>query len=92
MLLAQIVRIPAEGVRDFQAFESRVLPLLPRYGGALVQRLRGDDGRFEFHLVSFPSQTELDAYLLDPERVAALPLLQSSGAQAERVDVIDVTT
>ena len=92
MLLAQIVRIPAEGVGDFQAFESRVLPLLPRHGGALVQRLRGDDGRIEIHLVSFPSQAELDAYLVDPERVAALPLLEASGAQAERIDVVDVTT
>jgi hypothetical protein len=27
MLRTQIVRIPADGVRDLQAFESRVLPL-----------------------------------------------------------------
>ena len=47
MLLAQIVRIPAGGVRDFQEFESRVLPLLPRHGGALVRRVRGHDGQFD---------------------------------------------
>ncbi|MDQ1466647.1 MAG: hypothetical protein QOH10_1062 [Actinomycetota bacterium] len=92
MLLTQIVRIPAEGVRDFQQFESQVLPLLPRYGGELVQRVRGREGRFEVHLVSFPSQHALDAYLCDPERVAALPLLESSGAETELVEVLDVTT
>ena len=90
MLLAQIVRIPAVGVSDFQAFESLVLPLLPRHGGALVRRVRGDDGRFEVHLVSFPSRDALDAYLADPERVDALPLRDSSGAQFELVEVADV--
>jgi hypothetical protein len=43
------------------------------------------------HIVSFPSQDALDAYLANPERVAALPLLERSGAVAERVDVVDVT-
>jgi hypothetical protein len=92
MLLAQIVRIPAGGVADFQQFESRVLPLLPRFGGALERRVRGHDGQFEVHLVSFRSQEALDAYLVHPERVAALPLLERSGAVAELVDVLDVTT
>jgi uncharacterized protein (DUF1330 family) len=92
VLLTQIVRIPADGVDDFQQFESRVLPLLPRHGGALVRRVRGRDGQFEVHLVSFPSQDALDAYLTDPERVAALPLRESSGAKSELVEVIDVTT
>jgi hypothetical protein len=92
MLLTQIVRVPADGVRDFQQFESRVLPLLPRYGGALVRRVRGRDGQFEVHLVSFPSPERFDAYLGDSERVAALPLLESSGAEAELVEVLDVTS
>jgi hypothetical protein len=91
MLLTRIVRIPAEGVAEFQQFESRVLPLLPRFGGALERRVRGHDGQFEVHLVSFPSRDALDAYLIAPERVAALPLLSASGAIAELVDVTDVT-
>jgi len=92
MLLAQIVRIPAAGVRDFQEFESRVLPLLPHYGGALERRLRGDDGRFEVHVVSFASDDGLQRYLVDPQRVAALALLEASGARAELVEVLDVPT
>ena len=90
MLWAQIVRIPASGVADFQQFESRVLPLLPKYRGALVRRLRGRDGEFEVHLVSFPSEADLDAYRVDPVRVAALSLLESSGAEAELVEVVDI--
>ena len=90
MLLCQIVRVPAVGVPAFQEFESRVLPLLPRYGGELVQRVRGHDGQFEVHLVAFPSREQLTAYLGDPMRIAALPLLESSGAQTELVDVTDV--
>jgi hypothetical protein len=91
MLLAQIVRVPAAGVEDFQRFEAQVLPLLPRYGGALVRRVRGNEGRFEVHLVTLPSQAALDAYRVDPERVAALHLLESSGAETELVEVVDVT-
>lgn len=91
MLLTQIVRIPADGVDDFQQFEARVLPLLPRHGGALVRRLRGRGGEFEMHLVSFPSPEALDSYLADPDRVAALPLRESSGAEAELVEVVDIT-
>jgi hypothetical protein len=60
MLLTQIVRIPAAGVDQFQQFESRVLPLLPRFGGALERRVRGHDGPFEVHLVSFSAQDALD--------------------------------
>ena len=92
MLLAQIVHVPPDGVDDFQRFESRVLPLLPDHGGALVRRVRGRDGQFEVHLVSFPSQEALDAYRLDPVRVAALGLLESSGAETELVEVADVAS
>jgi uncharacterized protein (DUF1330 family) len=91
MLLTQIVHVPAEGVAAFQRFESLVLPLMPRYGGALVSRWRGRDGEFEVHVVSFPSQEALDAYKADPERVAVLALLESSGAKTELVEVVDVT-
>jgi uncharacterized protein (DUF1330 family) len=92
MLLTQIVHIPADGVADFQQFESHVIPLMPRYGGALVSRFRGRDGEFEVHVVSFPSQEALDDYRADPERLAVLALLESSGAMSELVEVVDVTT
>jgi uncharacterized protein (DUF1330 family) len=90
MLLVQIVRIPAEGVADFQLYESRVLPLLPRHGGRLERRLRSADGRIEVHVVSFPSPEALEQYRNDPERTAQLPLLTRSGAARELIEVTDV--
>jgi len=90
MLLIQIVRIPADGVADFQLYESRVLPLLAQYGGRLERRLRSADGQIEVHLVSFPSAAALDAYRAAPERQAQLPLLERSGATTELIEVTEV--
>ena len=91
MLWVQIVRIPADGVADLQLYESRVLPLLPKYGGHLERRLRSADGCFELHVVSFPSAHDLDRYRADPERQAHLPLLERSGAKTELIEVTDIT-
>ena len=90
MLLVQIVRIPPEGVAGFQLYESRVLPLLPTYGGRLERRLRSADGTFELHVISFRSRDALDRYRADPERQAQLPLLTASGAKTELVEVAEV--
>ncbi len=90
MTLVQIVRIPAEGVGSFQSFESRVLPLLPKYGARLDRRLRSADGQTEVHVMSFPSQEALDRYREDPVRVAALPLLEESGSTSELIELRDV--
>lgn len=90
MLLVQIVRIPAEGVDAFQRFESLVLPLMPNYGGGLLRRLRSADGCVEVHVLSFPSEEQLDAYRADPLRVEHLPVLKESGAVAELLEMADV--
>ena len=90
LLLVQIVRVPAEGVADFQRYESLVLPLLPKYGGRLERRLRSADGQIEIHVVSLPSRDALDRYRADPERQAQLPLLERSGAVTELIEVTDV--
>lgn len=90
MTLVQIVRIPAEGVASFQAFEARVLPLLAAYGGTLERRLRSGDGCVEVHVISFASADALERYRADPARVAALPLLEASGATAELIEMGDV--
>ncbi len=47
MLLVQTVRIPASGVEAFQRYESRVLPLMSKYGGVLERRLRTADALSE---------------------------------------------
>ena len=90
LLLVQIVRVPTEGIVTFQRYEASVLPLLPRHGGKFERRMRGDEGRIEVHVVSFPSHEALEAYRSDPERVRLLPLLEESGAETELIEVSEV--
>ncbi|HLB22845.1 MAG TPA: hypothetical protein VJP07_02005 [Dehalococcoidia bacterium] len=90
LTLVQIVRIPAEGIEAFQRFESRVLPLMPKYGGVLERRLRGDDGRTEVHVISFPSREALQRYMDDPERTQYVSLKDQSGAVSELIEMTDV--
>ncbi len=85
-----IVRIPAEGVADFQAYERAVLPLLPEYNGRLERRLRNQDGTVEMHILSFASAADLDNYRSDPRRKAQAWLLEKSSAKSELFPMTDV--
>ena len=58
---------------DLTAYDDLVLGLVPAHGGEARQRAAGDgdDGQpHEVHLIRFPDQVSLDAYLADPARVA----------------------
>ena len=90
LVLALIARVPAAGVADFQAYEARVLPLLPEYGGSLERRLRNADGTVEMHVLRFGSRDGLDQFRQDERRAAAIPLLQRSGAAVELLELHDV--
>ncbi len=90
LTLAILLRVPAVGVRDFQAYEDRVLPLLPRHGGALERRLRNADGTAEIHIVRFASRIGFEGFRNDPDRVAAATLFAASGATADITEMTDV--
>jgi hypothetical protein len=54
-------------------YEDAVLPLVRAHGGRVRERVRTDgaDGApFEVHLLEFPSNDALDAYMQDPQRLA----------------------
>ncbi|MEU6575558.1 hypothetical protein [Streptomyces sp. NPDC046805] len=85
-----IARLPEGGLRDFDAYERAVLPLLAEYDGRLERRLRTPDDRVEAHLVTFPGDDDFAAYRADPRRSSAAPLLESSGATIELLAVRDV--
>lgn len=58
-------------------FEDRVLALIPRHGGAVLQRVRRIDDNeeaFETHIISFPNQSAFQSYMDDPERLALTPI------------------
>lgn len=88
--LALIARIPAAGVSAFQDYEARVLPILADYGGDLQRRLRNGDGTTELHILTFPSPEHLARFRTDSRRSQAAPLLASSGATTELLQLYDV--
>jgi len=85
-----IVRIPAQGIEDFRAYEDAVLPLLPEFNGRLERRLRNPDGTIEMHVVSFESDADFQSYRNDPRRTAQAWLLERSSAKLELLPVVNV--
>ena len=83
-----IAEIPVGAGARFDAYESAVLPLLPRHGGRLERRLRSADALTEVHVVSFGSQDGLDSYLADGERQSYRGLLDGLDI-AQRVLVVE---
>jgi hypothetical protein len=85
------IRIPAEGVEDFRAYEDAVLPLLPEFKGRLERRLRNQDGTVEVHIVSFASAADRQSYLNDPRRKALGWLLERSSAKSESLPMANAS-
>jgi hypothetical protein len=86
-----IVRIPAEGIEDFRAYEDAVLPLLPEFNGRLERRLRNPDGTIEMHIISFASDADLQNYRNDSRRTAQAWLLEKSSAKLELLPMANVS-
>jgi hypothetical protein len=87
---AVVIRIPAEGIGDFRAYEDTVLPLLPEFNGRLERRLRNPDGTVEVHIVSFASDADRQNYLNDPRRKAQTWLFERSRAKSESLPMVNV--
>jgi uncharacterized protein (DUF1330 family) len=78
---------------DLVAYEDRVLPMLERHHGRMISRVRRADGGndpYEVHLIDFPDDVTLTAYLEDPERLALSDLRDAAivATQIIRVDLI----
>ena len=86
-----VIRIPAEGIEDFRAYEDAVLPLLPEFKGCLERRLRSPDGTVETHIVSFASDADRQNYLNDPRRKAQAWLWERSRAKSELLPMVNVS-
>ena len=88
LIVAMVADIPSGGEAGFQAYESAVLPLLPRHGGRLERRLRTGDALTEVHIVSFASQQGFESYLADEERQSYKGLLDGLDV-TQRVLLVD---
>ncbi|MFC5410260.1 DUF1330 domain-containing protein [Larkinella bovis] len=71
----------------FHSFEDQVLPLLARYNGELVYRVRPSESAvvtttfgypYEIHLVTFPAKADFEAYRDDPQRLQFIDLKNQS--------------
>ena len=74
-------------------YEDQVLRRLGVHGARVVQRVRtkdAPDGPLEAHILEFPSDAALDAYMADPERARLSELRDRAIARTDvlRVDVV----
>ena len=91
---------PHEGMEAaLVAYEDEVLVLVAEHGGTVLQRVRTHpatdaeertDAPFEVHVIRFPDQMALDAYLADPRRTAMADRRDAAIARTEvlPVDVV----
>ena len=91
-LLVQLWAVPGQE-QLLVEYENQVLPRLAPHGAKILQRVRAidaTDGPLEAHLLEFPSEDALDAYMADPERVALADLRERAIARTElvRVEVV----
>jgi uncharacterized protein (DUF1330 family) len=93
----QLIYIKLGREEVFHKFEDAVLPLLKKYGGELLYRLRpGKDSviasvgdlPYEIHIVSFENKEGFEGYRNDPERMNSMELKNES---VERILLIEGT-
>jgi hypothetical protein len=94
LLIAQIIYIKPGQEKVFDEFEAVAIPLIARYNGTLLFRVRPcaetfieGQGRppYEIHLVSFPDEADFIAYGKDPVRASFLHLKEAS---VDRIELI----
>ena len=79
--------------RALVAYEDAVLQLVATHGGRVVQRARtdgADDAPLEIHVLQFPTEAALAAYMDDPRRTALASERDRAIARTEvhRVDLV----
>ncbi len=85
--ITQLIYLKPGGETDFEAFEAQALPLLARYAGKLLLRLRPNEAAvisaegevpYEVHFVSFESRADFERFAKDDGRKAFLHLKEAS--------------
>lgn len=85
--ITQLIYIRDGQEAVFNAFEAVAIPVISKYKGQLLLRLRPDatsiiesgmEVPYEMHLVVFESREDFEAFTTDPERKQFLHLKQQS--------------
>jgi hypothetical protein len=83
----QLIFIKDKQEETFNLFESKVLPLLNKYNGNLVYRIRPTKESvietaialpYELHLITFDTKQDFENYVNDEDRKKHLSLKESS--------------
>lgn len=94
LYFTQLIYIKPGQEKMFDEFEAVAIPLIAKYNGRLLFRVRPDpaafiegEGRppYEIHLVSFPEEKDFIAFGKDPARASFLHLKEAS---VERIELI----
>ena len=99
LFYTQLIYIHEGKESVFHTFEDRVLPLLGRYNGKLLYRVRPElqnvvatnvDHPYELHLVSFATREDFIAYANDKERQQYLSLKNESVAKVVLIEGVQL--
>lgn len=87
ILITQLIYIKAGQEQVFDEFEAVAIPLVSKYNGRLLLRVRPDEKNFieagtelpyEIHLVEFPAEADFEQFMKDPIRASLLHLKEKS--------------
>lgn len=87
IFITQLIYIKPGQEETFHEFERMAIPLIPKYKGVLLLRVRPAasdviesdiDAPYEIHLVQFPSEQDFENFMRDEERRKFLHLKEAS--------------
>ncbi|MEQ6122189.1 DUF1330 domain-containing protein [Reichenbachiella sp. MALMAid0571] len=87
IFITQLIFVKSGAEKTFQKFEEFAIPLMEKYNGKIIYRLRpteesyisGDKDRpYEIHFISFDSEEDLNNFLSDDTRLSFLHLKEQS--------------
>lgn len=85
--ITQLIFIKEEKEALLQEFESHVIPLMEKYGGKMLYRIRpqkenfissNDEQPYEIHILTFNSEEGLTAFTEDDTRLKYMHLKEAS--------------
>ena len=95
LYFTQLIYVKKGQEDQFLLFESHVLPLLKKYNGTMIYRVRPSNDAviestigqpYELHFVTFPTREDFVAYSKDPERLQYLHLKEASIEKAVLIE------
>ena len=87
IFITQLIYLKEKQEKIFDEFENVAIPVITKYNGSLMLRIRpaantfieaGIEKPYEVHIVSFPTEEDFQDFMKDEERVQYLHLKNQS--------------